>query len=73
VTDIRQTSERSGKLLILYLSKGDIMKKKNEEQILHQHIDERGNTFGSLHPIDAKHKKEQTQKFHNLTIEKLNP
>ena len=48
------------------------MTKEKKEQILHQHIDKQGNTFGSLHPINAKHKREQTQKFHDLTIEKLN-
>lgn len=46
------------------------MKKKAEEQILHQHIDKKGIKFGSLHPVDAKHKKEQTQKFHDLSMEK---
>jgi len=45
------------------------MTKKNKEQILHQHIDKKGIKFGSFHPVDAKHKKDQTQKFHDLTME----
>ena len=44
------------------------MSKKIKKEIFHQHIDKNGNVFGSLHPIDAKHKKEKTQKFHDLSI-----
>jgi len=39
-----------------------------KKQISHQHIDKKGNVFGSLHPINAKHKNEKTQKFHDLSI-----
>ena len=46
------------------------MSEKKKEQTLHQHIDKKGIKFGSLHPLDAKHKKEQTQKFHDLSMEK---
>ncbi len=45
------------------------MTKQKKEQILHQHIDKKRIKFGSLHPVDAKHKKEQTQKFHDLSME----
>ena len=37
---------------------------------LHQHIDGGGVKFGHWHPVDATHKKEQTQKAHDLTISK---
>lgn len=45
-------------------------KKKKEAPVvlLHQHIDEMGIVFGALHPIDANHKNENTQKFHDLSI-----
>lgn len=45
-------------------------KKAKTEENLHQHIDVRGVKFGHWHSVDASHKKEQTQKAHDLTISK---
>ncbi len=45
-------------------------KKTKAEGKLHQHIDRGEVKFGHWHPVDATHKKEQTQKAHNLTISK---
>ena len=42
-------------------------KKKEAKKKMHQHQDERGIVFGKKHPVTAKHKKESTQKFHDLT------
>lgn len=35
----------------------------------HQHKDKRGNLFGKLHPVGAKHEKESTRTAHDRTIE----
>ncbi|HUU88349.1 MAG TPA: hypothetical protein VMX17_11420 [Candidatus Glassbacteria bacterium] len=43
-------------------------KKKAAEAKIHQHEDYLGRVFGSLHPIDAKHKNIKTQKFHEGTV-----
>ena len=48
---------------------GKHRKIKTEEK-LHQHIDSNGVKFGYWHPVDATHKKEQTQKAHDITIAK---
>jgi len=45
-------------------------KKKKVVIVMHQHVDTFGRTFGALHPVDAAHKKESTQKFHDLTIKR---
>jgi len=37
--------------------------------ILHQHVNEKGEVLGKEHPIKGKHKKESTIKFHNLSVE----
>lgn len=43
-------------------------KKKQKPVVMHQHKDQQGRIFGAPHPIDAVHKKEKTQKFHDLTV-----
>jgi len=50
------------------------MKKKKIKQdqvVTHQHQDEFGRVFGGKHPLDAEHKKVETQKFHNITVKKV--
>lgn len=47
-------------------------KMKKIEIIMHQHQDGFGHVFGSLHPINAEHKKVRTQKYHDLTISMSN-
>jgi len=42
--------------------------KKIEAIVMHQHQDKSGRVFGAPHPINAKHKKKETQEFHDLTI-----
>jgi cytochrome c556 len=47
------------------------MGKKKDKQIqvvMHQHQDEFGRVFGGKHPLDAEHKKAETQKFHDITV-----
>jgi hypothetical protein len=43
-------------------------KKKIKPVGMHQHIDEKGNVFGKLHPVDTVHKNPKTQRFHDNTI-----
>ena len=45
-------------------------KKKIVPVIMHQHQDQFGRVCGSLHPLNAEHKKESTQKLHDITVNK---
>ena len=44
-------------------------KKKIVEVKMHQHTDAQGRIFGAPHPLDAKHEKEKTQRFHDRTVD----
>ena len=44
------------------------MKKKETKIEYHQHVDEQGRVFGKSHPLNAKHKKANTQKYHDYSI-----
>ena len=46
-------------------------KKKIGKKVIvecHRHVDQRGNKFGGSHPTEAKHKKSETQAWHDWTI-----
>jgi hypothetical protein len=45
-------------------------KKKMIPVVMHQHQDQFGRVCGSLHPLNAEHKKESTQKLHDITVNK---
>jgi len=44
-------------------------KKLVEKEILHQHRGVDGIIFGKLHPLNSKHKREDTEKAHQRTVE----